>query len=198
MDLQQLLGGSLGQEATQLISQQLGIDPTQAQSAVNLALPTILNALHQNASTDTGAEALTNAIATDHNGSGLADLAGLAQNALGGQGASILQHILGGAEQNVTNAVSQNSGIGSGQASQVLQILAPIVLNALGNQSQQTNGGINVGGIAGILSNFVGNHQAQAPQNQSIITSLLDGDHDGNIADDALKIGAGFLSNLFK
>ena len=49
MDLQELLGGSLGQEATQLISQQLGIDTNQAQSAVNLALPTILNALNKNA-----------------------------------------------------------------------------------------------------------------------------------------------------
>ena len=194
MDLQQLLGGSLGQEATQLISQQLGIDATQAQSAVNLALPTILNALHQNASTDDGAAALTNAISNDHNGSSLGDLAGLAQTALGGQGTSILQHIFGGAEQNVTNAVSQNAGIGGGQASQVLQILAPIVLNALGNQSQQTGGGINISSIAGILSNFVGNHQQQAPQNQSIISSLLDRDKDGSVVDDVV----GMLGNLFK
>jgi hypothetical protein len=57
MDLQQLLGGSLGQEATQLISQQLGIDANQAQSAVNLALPTILSALNRNASTEDGAAA---------------------------------------------------------------------------------------------------------------------------------------------
>ncbi len=198
MDLQQLLGGSLGQEATQLISQQLGIDTNQAQSAINLALPTILNALHKNASTEDGAAALTNAITTDHNGAGLSDLEGLAQMALSGQGASILQHIFGGAEQNVTNAVSQNAEIGGGKASQVLQILAPIVLNAIANQSQQSNGGISVGGIAGILSNFVGNHQQQAPQNQSIISSLLDGNHDGNIADDALRIGKGLLSNFFK
>lgn len=194
MDLQQLLGGSLGQEATQLISQQLGIDAGQAQSAVNLALPTILNALNKNASTDDGAAALTNAISNDHNGSGLGDLAGLAQTALGGQGASILQHIFGGAEQNVTTAVSQNAGIGGGQASQVLQILAPIVLNALGNQSQQSGGGINIGNIAGILSNFVGNQQQQAPQHKDMISQLLDRNNDGNVADDVI----GMLGNLFK
>lgn len=198
MDLQELLGGSLGQQATQLISQQLGIDPTQAQSAVNLALPTLLNALHNNASSEGGAEALTNAISNDHNGSGLADLAGLAQSALGGEGGSILKHILGGSQDNVTNAISQNTGIGGGQASQVLQILAPIVLNALGNQSQATAGGINIGSIAGLLSNFVGNQQQQAPQNQSIISSLLDQNKDGNVADDAMRIGGDLLKNLFK
>jgi hypothetical protein len=195
MDLQQLLGGSLGQEATQLIRQQLGIDANQAQSAVNLALPTILSALNRNASTEDGAAALTNAIANDHNGSGLGDLTGLAQSALGGDGASILKHILGGAEQNVASAVSQNAGIGSGQASQILQILAPIVLNALGNKSQQTGGVINIGNIAGILSNFVGNQQQQqAPQQNDLISQLLDRDKDGSVIDDV----AGMLGDLFK
>lgn len=198
MDLQQLLGGALGEQVTGLISNQLGIDQNQAESAIGLALPTLLNALNKNASTEDGAAALTNAISTNHSGSALSDLAGLAQSALGGDGSNILQHILGGSQDNVTNAISQNSGIGGGQAAQVLQILAPIVLNALGNQSQSTGGGINVASIAGLLSNFVGNHQQQAPQNQSIIASLLDQNHDGNVADDALKIGAGFLKNLFK
>jgi hypothetical protein len=138
---------------------------------------------------------LTNAIANDHNGSGLGDLAGLAQSALGGDGASILKHILGGAEQNVATAVSQNAGIGSGQASQILQILAPLVLNALGNKSQQTGGGINIGNIAGILSNFVGNQQQQqAPQQNDLISQLLDRDKDGSVVDDVV----GMLGNLFK
>lgn len=194
MDLQQLLGGSLGQEATQLISKQLGIDANQAQSAVNLALPTILNALNRNAATDNGAAALTNAISNNHNGAALSDLAGLAQNALGGDGANILKHILGGSEQNVASAVSQNAGIGGGQASQVLQILAPIVLNALGNQSKQTGGGINIASIAGLLSNFAGNQQQQAPKNQDLISKILDRNNDGNVVDDVV----GMLGNLFK
>jgi len=108
MDIQQLLGGNLGQQATQLISNQLGIDANQAQNAVNLALPTILSALNRNASTQTGADALTNAIANNHSGGGLSDLSTLAQTALGGDGAAILQHIFGGAEQNISNAVSMS------------------------------------------------------------------------------------------
>ena len=76
----------------------------------------------------------------------------------------------------------------------MLQILAPIVLNALGNQSQQSGGGINIGSIAGILSNFVGNQQQQAPQHKDMISQLLDRNNDGNVADDVI----GMLGNLFK
>lgn len=198
MDLKELLGGALGQEATQLISKQLGIDANQAQSAVNLALPTILNALNRNTATEEGASALTNAISNDHNGAGLADLVGLAQNALGGDGASIIKHILGGSEQNVTTAVSENAGIGSGQASKVLQILAPIILNALGKQSKQTDGGINISTIASLLSNFAGNQQQQAPQHQDLISKILDRNNDGNISDDAMRIGGDLLKKFFK
>ena len=71
----------------------------------------------------------------------------------------------------------------------------PIVLNALGNQSHQTGGGINIGNIAGILSNFVGNQQQQqAPQQNDLITQLLDRDKDGSVVDDVV----GMLGNLFK
>ncbi|MBK9330198.1 MAG: DUF937 domain-containing protein [Sphingobacteriales bacterium] len=192
MDLQQLLGGSLGQEATQLISQQLGIDPNQAQSAVNLAIPTLLNALNKNASSEEGASSLFNAVTTKHSNGGLEDLSGLAQSALGGEGNSILKHILGGIQPNVENAISQNTGINGGQASQILQILAPILLKTLGSQTQSQ--GLDIGGLAGLLNNVVGNQQQQAPKQQDIISQLLDRDKDGSVIDDV----AGMLGNLFK
>ena len=194
MDIQQLLGGALGQQATQLISNQLGIDANQAQNAVNLALPTILSALNRNASTQGGADALTNAIANNHSGGGLNDLSALAQTALGGDGASILQHIFGGAEQNVSNVVSQNAGISGVQSSQIMQILAPMVLNALGNQSQANAGGINVGSITSILSNFVGNQTQQTPQHRDIISKLIDRNGDGNVADDVVGMFQGYFN----
>ncbi|MBP8192735.1 MAG: hypothetical protein KAX69_03950, partial [Chitinophagales bacterium] len=66
---------------------------------------------------------------------------------------------------------------------------------ALGNKSQQTGGGINIGNIAGILSNFVGNQQQQqAPQQNDLISQLLDRDKDGSVVDDVV----GMLGNLFK
>ncbi len=194
MDLQQLMNGAIGQQATQLISSQLGIDANQAQSAVGLALPTLLNALNKNASTNEGAASLYNAITKDHANGGVEDLAGMAQNALSsGEGSSILKHILGGLQPNVENAISQNAGIGGGQAGQILQILAPLVLKTLGNQSQSQ--GLDIGGLVGLLTNVVSNQQQQtAPQQNDIISQLLDKDKDGSVIDDV----AGLLGNLFK
>ncbi|HMV14012.1 MAG TPA: DUF937 domain-containing protein [Chitinophagales bacterium] len=194
MDLQQLMNGAIGQQATQLISSQLGIDANQAQSAVGLALPTLLNALNKNASTNEGAASLYNAITKDHANGGVEDLAGMAQNALSsGEGSSILKHILGGLQPNVENAISQNAGIGGGQAGQILQILAPLVLKTLGNQTQSQ--GLDIGGLAGLLTNVVSNQQQQtAPQQNDIISQLLDRDKDGSVIDDV----AGLLGNLFK
>ena len=194
MDLQQLMNGAIGQQATQLISSQLGIDANQAQSAVGLALPTLLNALNKNASTNEGAASLYNAITKDHAHVGVEDLAGMAQNALSsGEGSSILKHILGGLQPNVENAISQNAGIGGGQAGQILQILAPLVLKTLGNQTQSQ--GLDIGGLAGLLTNVVSNQQQQtAPQQNDIISQLLDRDKDGSVIDDV----AGLLGNLFK
>lgn len=194
MDLQQLMNGAIGQQATQLISSQLGIDANQAQSAVGLALPTLLNALNKNASTNEGAASLYNAITKDHANGGVEDLVGMAQNALSsGEGSSILKHILGGLQPNVENAISQNAGIGGGQAGQILQILAPLVLKTLGNQTQSQ--GLDIGGLAGLLTNVVSNQQQQtAPQQNDIISQLLDRDKDGSVIDDV----AGLLGNLFK
>lgn len=194
MDLQQLMNGAIGQQATQLISSQLGIDANQAQSAVGLALPTLLNALNKNASTNEGAASLFNAITKDHANGGVEDLVGMAQNALSsGEGSSILKHILGGLQPNVENAISQNAGIGGGQAGQILQILAPLVLKTLGNQTQSQ--GLDIGGLAGLLTNVVSNQQQQtAPQQNDIISQLLDRDKDGSVIDDV----AGLLGNLFK
>lgn len=198
MDLNQILNGPLANQATQLISQQLNLNEDQAQNAVSLALPTLLNALTKNASSSTGAESLFNAISKDHSNTGdiSNNLANIAQMALSGEGNSILKHILGGNTQNVENALSNNTGVNTGQAAQILQILAPIVLKALGNQTQQQ--GLNANGLASLLNMFTQQYQKEAPKNQSIISQLLDQNGDGNVADDAVKIGMGFLGKLFK
>jgi hypothetical protein len=69
-----------------------------------------------------------------------------------------------------------------------------MVLNALGNQSQANAGGINVGSITSILSNFVGNQTQQTPQHRDIISKLIDRNGDGNVADDVVGMFKGFFN----
>lgn len=196
MDIQNLLNGALGNQAQEVIAQQLGLNQEQAANAVNMALPTLLGALAKNSSTQDGAASLFNAITNKHDGSGLGNLAGLAQLGLGGEGAKILGHIFGGQQPQVESALSQNSGIGGAQIAQVLQILAPIVLNALGGQQKQQ--GFDVSDLAGMLTKTVATQKQQNPQTQDILSQLFDKNNDGSLVDDALKMGAGFLGKFLK
>lgn len=196
MELQDLINGALGNQAQQVVAQQLGLDQQQASEAVSLALPTLINALAKNSSTQDGAASLFNAITNKHDGSGLGNLAGLAQLGLGGEGAKILGHIFGGQQQQVESTISQNSGIGGAQIAQVLQILAPIVLNALGGQQKKQ--GFDVSDLAGMLTKTVATEKQQNSKANDILTQLFDKNNDGSMMDDALKMGAGILGNLFK
>ncbi|HNI02110.1 MAG TPA: DUF937 domain-containing protein [Chitinophagales bacterium] len=195
MNIQDLLSGALGQQAQQVVAQQLGIDQQQAASAIQLALPTLLSSLSHNASKPEGADALFNALG-NHNGSSLGNLGGLAQAALAsGEGAKILGHIFGNRQGQVENALSQNSGLGAGQIGKLLQILAPIVMDALGGQKQQQ--GFEVGGLVSMLAGAATSQKQQNPQASDMLSQLFDQNKDGNMVDDALKMGAGILGKLF-
>ena len=66
MDIFNMLGG-MGQTQQQ-VSQQLGVDPGTAESAIQAALPMLIGALGQNAQQPQGAEALFGALQNDHQG----------------------------------------------------------------------------------------------------------------------------------
>lgn len=194
MNIQDLLGGVLGQQAQQVVEQQLGLNSQQAASAIQLALPALLNSLSYNAQKGDGAASLFNAL-DKHDGSALGNLGGLAQIALGGEGSKILGHIFGNRQNQVENTLAQNSGINAGQMSQILQILAPIVLNALGGQKKQ---GLDIGGLVGMLAGAATAQKQQNPKANDILTQMFDSNKDGNLVDDALKMGAGLLGKFLK
>lgn len=76
--LQDLLGQDRGNEAVRQISQQVGADPSAVSYAIQVALPTLVNGLANNASAPGGAQSLNNALEQDHNGSAVDDIAPMA------------------------------------------------------------------------------------------------------------------------
>jgi len=88
----------------QQISQQLGVEPQQAEHAVGAALPLLLGALGRNASQPDGAQALFGALNRDHGGMDLggvlgAVLGGGAGGSAGGGGiGGLLGGLLGGGQ----------------------------------------------------------------------------------------------------
>ena len=68
MNLQGILNENINQDTISSMSQMLGADEGSVSNAVQAALPMIIGALARNSSQTEGAQALDNALATDHDG----------------------------------------------------------------------------------------------------------------------------------
>ena len=156
----------------------------------------IIQQLNKNASNEQGANSLFNAVDRDHDGSVLNDVAGFVGNFQKGPGAGILKHLFGQKKDNMENAVSNSSGLNSQATSQLMQILAPLVMGQLGKQKRQ--GGLDVGGLANLLNSNVAHQQKKAPEASSFLNRLIDKDGDGKINDDITNMGIKALGKLFR
>lgn len=195
MSLFEMLTEQLKGPAMEQISRQIGADQGTTEAALPGALGSLLGGLAKNTSQSGGAAALNDALAKDHDGSILDDLGGFLNNPSGGGG--ILKHILGGNTQAVEAGISQGSGLNQQSTDQLLKVLAPIVLGALGKAKNK--GGLDAGSLAGILAGERKEMAQKAPKEFGMLSSLLDADGDGDIVDDiASKVGGSLLKNLFK
>lgn len=187
-ELTQTLSGS----ALDALSGQLGADKNTTNAAIGAALPMIISALGKNASNQSGAEALGNALAKDHDGSILDNLGGFLGSTDNGPGAAILKHVLGGKQNQAQAGISQLSGMDPAMAGKLLENLAPVVLGMLGKK--QRSGGLDIGGLAGMLINERSAVQSNAGGGLgNILGGLLDADGDGSFLDDVGGMLGGML-----
>jgi len=192
MDLTSLLQGSIGQQIVGSAASQLGINESQAQTAVGAAIPFLLSALNKNAQNGdaNGIESALN----KHDGSILDNLSGfLGQGGNQQDGLGILGHVLGGNQNNVTNSISKESGLDTAQVLKILALVAPIVMGFLGKQKQENN--LDSNGIAGLLGGLVnGSNSASGGINLGGFEKLLDQDGDGQLgASDVMGLLGGFF-----
>jgi hypothetical protein len=197
--LSQLQGAPMAQ-----IASQLGADQQQTESAVGAAVPMLLGMLGNNANQGGGADALFGALMRDHapaqaQGFGGGDLLGSVLGSVlgGGQGqgagSAILGHIFGGQQQQAESSLGQASGLGGGNAGQLLTILAPIVMSFLANKVQGS--GLDAGGLGQVLQQERAQTQQQGGLGGSLLTSMLDQDGDGQLgAGDLFKLAGSFLN----
>jgi len=204
--LQDLLGQEQGDNALNQISQEVGADPSAVGSAIQTALPALLNGLANNAATPDGAQNLNNALDQDHSGDVLNNLGNLAGMIFGGGQATappreadaggILGHILGGSQTQVAQQASSHSGLEVGQVAHIMMMLAPIVMGYLGQQKQQQ--GIGADGLGGLIGGLLGSGQAQQASVGGIIgeaaTGMLDQDHDGSVVDDIASLAFKYIA----
>lgn len=203
--LQDLLGQQQGDTALNEISNTVGADSSLVNSAIQMALPALINGLANNASSPQGAQSLDAALSNDHDGSILGNLGGLGSLIFGGQqqaapqpqlnAGGILGHILGGNQGQVVQQVSNNTGMNMGQVAQILMMLAPIVMGYLGQQKRQQNVGAD--GLGGLLGGLLGGGQQQAASTGNpmldMASSMLDSDGDGSVMDDIASMAFKYL-----
>lgn len=202
MNIMDMLQGQLSGGLVDQLSQQIGgADREQTATAASGIVTTLISALARNASSEDGAAALSNALDRDHDGGILDNLMGMLsgnvqpQNERAANGTGILNHILGDRQGGVSNMVSQMSGLNNNQTSQLMTMLAPVVMGMLGKTKREN--GLDVGGLASLLNGTVSQQQNSNPT-MALVTSFLDSDGDGSIMDDVANMGMKFLGGLFK
>lgn len=189
--LLQVLLSQLSGDSLSAITDQLGIDEETAQKAIGLALPLLIGSLNRNSSSTSGAEALTSALARDHDGSILADLASnLTKPSVQEDGMAILGHVLGQKRTGVGNSIGRATGLDSDQVVQLMAMLAPVVLGALGKAQHEKK--LDAQGVASMLTQ----ERAQADSTLPGIAQLLDMDGDGDVTEEMINIGGTLLSSF--
>jgi hypothetical protein len=161
MSLIDLVQQNLGPDGVQDISRQLGTDPATTQRAIDAALPMMVGGMAHAAQQPGGESTMRAALGAPAAGGGLGDVLGSlgGLGGLGGMLGGILGSILGGHHDTVQDGVSQASGLDSGKVTQLLILLAPIVLRALSkHQAASHPGGLGAG-----LQEEAQSAQANAP-----------------------------------
>lgn len=191
---EQLSGEQVGQ-----IAKQLGASKEQTESAIGMALPTLLGAVAKKAENEQGVAEIDGQLG-DHDGSVFDQLGSLlgqgadspaAQGqasglqAFGGAG-DLLGSMLGGRQNKVETGIGKASGLSGGQVTSLLGMLAPLVMGAIGKKKKTEN--MDLGGLSGMLRGERENIEKQA--SGGLLAGLLDQDGDGDFDfSDIMKLG---------
>lgn len=198
-DLTNQVLSHLDPASIEAIANQLGIDPAQAEAAIQQAVPVVVGGLARNAQTDAGADALHQA-AQDHAGGDIGSILG---SVLGGQqagggidsgiGGAILGHVFGNNVNAANQGLGQTTGLGTQGAGQLMAILAPIVMSVLANMSQKQ--GLSPGGLGNVLAQQAQTTQQQGGVTGGLLNAVLDHNGDGHIDLSEMMAAAGGAMN---
>ena len=177
--LETLLKSMTSSSSLDTMSRRTGGSNDQMAALITAALPILLKALTENASTKDGAASLNEAL-SQHRETG--SVAEQFETADMDDGAKILQHILGGNSSSVMNGLSRQSGLNNDQVGSALSALAPVLLSSLSAASNQApvqrqkppidlSDGIDASDILGFMQMMSANQGGagvqRRPQNQA-------------------------------
>ena len=196
-EIMNLLSSDQGKQLVSGVSSQMGMKPQEASSALGAALPLILGAMKNNASSEAGTQSLLGALGNSRHSSG--SLLENMSSILGGDsidsdtiadGAKILGHVFGGQENNAAGAVSKASGLNMDSAMNLLKIAAPFIMGYLGQRTSQA-GIQDQSGIDDLLGSLLGSQGADMQSMASLIQGFDNNDSSVEDIASALSKGLG-------
>lgn len=184
MNITDLISGSLGSQATEGISEKLGIDKNQTQWVVSAAIPLMISALNYNAQkSPEKAQGIQQAIDSKSSAGILENLTGLFNQGPTEDEDKMVNHIFGKNTENVKESLSEKSGISMGKIGGILALLAPLIMAYIGKQKQNQNQDANSsgGGIGDLLGNILGGGNSSSSGGiGDLIGSVLGGGNNAN------------------
>ncbi|MCA9191688.1 MAG: DUF937 domain-containing protein [Planctomycetales bacterium] len=191
-EIMDIISRQLDSDQLDQIARQLGASREQTESAVGMALPTLLGALARKADDQHGANELHKVLGTPGSNpiEGMSESHGLATQGaqiqgLGNMG-DLLGGLLGGRQGRVENGIGKVSGLSTGQVATLLGILGPLLMGAVAKKSKSQN--MDAGGLTEMLRGEKKHIENQATG--GLLAGLLDQDGDGDFDfSDILKLG---------
>ncbi|HEV8456382.1 MAG TPA: DUF937 domain-containing protein [Gemmatimonadales bacterium] len=175
----EMLGERLNGAVVDRISDQIGAESDTTSSAIETAVPLLLTAIADNLTDQDQGRSLVTAVSEDHDGTILDDVSGYLTGARSGVGAGILRHLLGSRRLTVERRLSQVTGLASHKVGQLLTMLAPLVMGALGRAKREL--GLNQRGLVTVLAVEQEQLEQSAPGAMGRLRRILGQTYDGTV-----------------
>jgi hypothetical protein len=183
MDLQSILNEVMSGNLSGAVSKKTGLKKQDVEQIIRSGIPIILGGLGKNVTTQQGADALNEAIDTDHTDTAILNDPDVATSETTvADGTKVLGHVFGQDDSTaVSNALSSKTGVDNATVMKILAMLAPVILAALAKQKSDTGtGGDELADSLKKQSTSDGNPL------MDIVTQIIDKNKDGNMLDDVL------------
>lgn len=213
MNLLDALSQAQGGQGLSNLASQFGLDADQTQQAVGALIPQIVAGMKNQSG---GLGGLIGMLS----GGAHAEVAANPAQAFGPQGVSMGNEVLGqifgskDVSRAVAGNVAQQTGVGADVIAKMLPVVTTMIMGAIAQKGLGgllgglTGGGQgqaaapSAGGLGGMLGGLLtsamsgggGAAHAGGSSATSMLSSILDANHDGNVADDLMKMAGGFFS----
>lgn len=161
------------------IAQNFGLDQATAEAAIRHLTPAISRGMQRNMGDQSGIDAILEALNRGKHKKYVDDPDRLSHRSTIDDGNSILGHIFGSKDvsRNVAAHAARQSGLDSSLLKKMLPVLATIAMGVLRKQSTAS------GGLRNAMQSSTGRSNLGG-----LLTSFLDADNDGSIADDLFRM----------